>query len=202
MLSEVFPWPVVPLLASTAYGLVALVLLIACANVAGLLVARAEERRHETSMRIALGATRLRLAQQFLSESLVIALAGGASGAALWQWSSTVIRKNPAVVNLGVSAIPEALPLAYCLLLGVTVALLCGIAPAWAANQVSLMPGVRDLQGGRYGRRFTMPRALVSAQVAICFILLSVTAVLALTFYRERMPRVVRLSKRIIHNCH
>jgi putative ABC transport system permease protein len=97
-----------------------------------------------------------------------------------------VIRKNPAVVSLGVSVIPEALPLAYCLLLALTVALLCGIAPAWTANQVSLMAGVRDLRAGRHGRRFSMQRALVSAQVAICFILLSVAAVLGLTFFRLR----------------
>src|SRR5206468_2061749 len=88
LLNEVFSPRLVLLLAGIVYGLVGLVLLIACTNVAGMLVARAEERRHETAVRIALGATRGRLAQQFLAESIVIATAGCACGAALWQWAA------------------------------------------------------------------------------------------------------------------
>jgi len=187
ILNEVFPAPLVPLLAGLVYGLVGLVLLIACANVAGLLVARAEERRHETSVRIALGATRVWLAQQFFAETFVIAVAGCACGAALWQSLAAFIRTNPAVVKVGVSAVPASLPLGYCIALALLVAFLCGLAPAWTANHVTLTGGLQERRGRRYGRRVSLQRALVSGQIAICFVLLSVAAVLVLTFLRVRM---------------
>jgi predicted permease len=187
ILNEVFPAPVVPLLAGVVYGLVGVVLLIACANVAGLLVARAEERRHETAVRIALGATRRRLAQQFLAESFVIAIVGCACGAALWQWSAALIRTNPAVVNVGVSAVPSSLPLVYCVALALVVALLCGLAPAWTAGHVILTGSLQERRGRHGRRRFSLQRLLVSGQVAICFILLSAAAVLVLTFLHVRV---------------
>ncbi len=187
ILNEVFPAAVVPVLAGVAYGLVGLVLLIACANVTGLLVARAEERRHETAIRIALGASRGRLAQQFLAEGFVIALSGCACGAALWQWTASFIRANPAVINMGISAVPGSLPAAYCVALTFGVTLLCGLVPMRTARQVTLTPGLHARMDSSQGRRFTLRRVLVSGQVAICFVLLSAAAVLLLTFFRVRM---------------
>ena len=81
-------------LASALYGVVGLAPLIACANVAGLLLARATERSREVSIRIALGATRARLAQQFLAESFVIATVGCAAGALSWLAVMTVVSKH------------------------------------------------------------------------------------------------------------
>jgi predicted permease len=173
--------------AGIAYALVGLVLVIACANVAGLLVARADERRHEIAVRIALGASRARLAQQFLAESLVIGALGCGSGAALWLWCAALIRKAPAVIDAGVNVVPSSVPLLYCAGLALAVTLGCGIAPAWAASQVSPVGGLQAGRRGHVFRRFTLQRGLVAGQVAISFLLLTVASILLLEFLRARM---------------
>jgi predicted permease len=172
--------------AGIVYAMVGLVLLIACANVAGLLVARADERRREIAVRIALGASRARLARQFLAESVVIGALGCACGAVFWFWCAALIRNAPAVVAAGVNVVPTSLPLLYSAGLALFVTLACGIAPAWTASQVTPVAGLQAGRRGHAFRRFTLQRALVAGQVAISFLLLSASAILLFMFLRTR----------------
>ncbi len=153
---------------------VTLVLLAACANVANLLLARMAVRTREVVTRAALGAGRLRLVRQFLAESLLLGLAGGALGVLVARWTSGLL------MTLGAARIPRAHEIsldwgAFLFLLGVCVsaAVLFGLAPAWAAARVD----VRSATGAAGGRA-TMSRGyarlrdgLVVAEVALAFLL-------------------------------
>src|SRR6185503_6787044 len=159
-------------LAGALYAVVGLVLLVACANVAGLLLARAAERDREVSIRIALGATRWRLAQQFVAESLVIASLGCAAGAALWVALTTLLPKLSLIANAGVELIAPPLSLTQCGLLVVVVTIACGIGPALTVNQRS-PGGHRRSIARRPFARWSFGQWLVAAQVAISFIVLA-----------------------------
>jgi predicted permease len=187
VLDAALPSHLAPAVAGIVYALAGLVLLIACANVAALLVARANERRHEIAIRIALGATRGRLVQQCVAESLVIGALGCAAGSAFWMWSAAIIRSAPAVVNAGISVVPSSLPLLYCVVLALVVTIACGVAPAWTANQIVPVSGLRSERAGSVFRRLSLQRGLVAGQVATCFVLLAAAFVLLSAFLRLRV---------------
>lgn len=158
--------------AGMLFTVVNLVLLVVCANVAGLLLARAEGRQREISIRVALGATRWRLTQQFFAESFAIATLGGAAGALLWAVSATLLPRTPLLVDAGVSVVPGPLPLGYCLVLVFGVTICCGIVPALAASQVA--PRFH-MQGGAPSRvigPLGLRGWLVTGQVTLCCVLL------------------------------
>jgi predicted permease len=160
---------------------VALVLLIACANVTNLLLARAASRGKEIALRLALGATRFRLIRQLLSESALLAAFGAAAGLALASWGSRLLvavvasGRNPMTagsqlsLNVGI----DNRVLGFTALISLLSAVLVGLVPAWRATKPELYSTLKDsptnLTGGG---RFRWGQVLVVGQVAISLALL------------------------------
>ena len=164
--------------------LVALVLLIACANVANLMTAQAAARAREMALRVSIGAGRLRLIQLVLVESAMLALLAAATAALFAWWSApfVVSRINPPdnPARLALPADWRVLGFGLALTIGVT--LLFGLAPALRASAVK---PASALKGGEdpHSRRRLM-HALIAAQVAFCFLVLFVAGLFAATFQR------------------
>lgn len=162
-------------------GLVGFVLLIACANVANLLLARGTARQKEFAVRLAIGAGRDRLIRQLLSESLLLALAGAAAGILLAQWADTLLvqmvsRRSTGNEALHINLRPDARMLAFTLGIAVLSAILFGLIPALRATRLDLSPILKSTTSGTTGenasRRLPATKVLVIAQVAISLILL------------------------------
>jgi putative ABC transport system permease protein len=158
-------------------GAVGLVLLIACTNIASLLLARSAARNREVAVRISLGATRTRLTRQLLTESVLLACAGGAAGIGLAWW---LIRIAPAILPAAVmsTAVPielNRLVVLFSVAITVVTGVLFGIAPALAATrfdvQSSLKDSARGSTGGPAKQRFR--QIMVAAEVAVALMLLA-----------------------------
>jgi predicted permease len=156
-------------------GAVGFVLLIACANVANLLLARASARRREMAVRAALGAGRARLVRQLLTESLLLAAAGGAAGLAVAAWCLEAIRRlGPAEVPRLAEAGIDPGVLLFTGAASVATGILFGLAPALAGGRADLGLALRE--GDRAGERRSGKRlraALVVAEVALSVVLLA-----------------------------
>jgi predicted permease len=162
--------PLWALLATTG-----LVLLIACANLANIMLARASAREREIAVRLAIGASRGRIVRQLLAESLLIAVAGAVAGALLARWLGASIvaflssEANPLFVDLR----PDARVLGFTALLALLTCVVFGLAPALRATHVA--PGAAMKSGGRgitAGReRFGLRRLLVVTQMALSLVL-------------------------------
>jgi predicted permease len=156
-------------------AVVVLVLLIACANIANLLLARSTARARELAVRQALGARRARLVRQLLTESLILAFSGGALGVAFASIANRLllhmISGGPETVPLDVSIDPRLL--AFTLAVTVATAILFGTIPAIRATNIQLTDALKDGRGPQAaGARNPLARALVVSQVALSLVLM------------------------------
>ena len=157
---------------------VLLVLAIACANVANLLLAQAAGRQREIAVRLALGASRGHLMRQTLTESVLLALAGGLLGVALSLWATQALSafRFPAPVPLDLNVIVDWRVLLYTFALSAGAGLVFGIAPAWAAARPILANALKGEDVlGRPGRPWTLRNVLVVSQIAMSMVLLCAT---------------------------
>jgi len=164
-------------------AMVGLVLLIACANLAGLLIARGEGRQREIALRLALGAGRLRLVRQLMTESLIVALAGGVAGLALASWTLSVI-VNSIPENDGASGLTSQLDyrvLIFACVVSLVTGVLFGLAPAIRATHTDLQSVLKDqgvnVSGGKANVR--VRKFLMMSQIALTAVLLAAAGLFA-----------------------
>src|SRR5690242_18336125 len=155
-------------------AVVGIVLMIACFNIANLLLARASGRKRGMSIRVAIGASRKRIVTQLLTEALVLAIAGGALGLGLALAGRDVMwRFRPPLLPAdGMDLSLDWHVMAFTFLVAITTGLIFGLAPALQASRPDLVSELKERAGGdlRKGSRFTVRDVLISLQVMVCLI--------------------------------
>ncbi|HVO97235.1 MAG TPA: ABC transporter permease [Bryobacteraceae bacterium] len=168
-------------------AIVGVVLLIGCANVANLLLARCAARQREIAIRMALGSGRGRLIRQLLTESLVLSLTGAALGVLFAQWGARLLvgflssGRGRVFLDLSIDVRVLAFTTGVAILTGV----LFGLAPAWRGTRVNPQAAMKaNARGVLEGGRFGVGKALVVAQVALCLVLVVGAGLMLSTFFR------------------
>jgi macrolide transport system ATP-binding/permease protein len=164
---------------------VGLVLLIACANVANMLLARGAARRRELAVRAALGASRRRLIGQLLAESMLLAIIGGSVGLLIAWWAGQLLS------GIGSEVFPmpirfefsiDRLVLIFAAIVSIVTAVVFGLAPAWSSSRPELVPALKDASEANGRRRTSVRNLLVVGQLALSLILLVSGALLTRGF--------------------
>jgi putative ABC transport system permease protein len=157
------------------FSIVIFVLLLSCTNLAGLLLARASGRAKEIAIRVSLGAARLRIVRQLLTESALLSLAGGAAGLLFANWLMDVLRRAaPEDFGLDSALRLDSTVLAFTLLISLVTGIVFGLAPAWYGSKADLNAALKgDASGGSGARsRNRFQSFLVTGQIALSAVLL------------------------------
>ena len=178
--------------------IVGLVLMVACANIANMLLARGASRQKEIALRLAMGASRGRVIRQLLTESVTLALAGGVVGLVLSKWSgqllwlaieNALLLPFDPTLKLGIDLSPDVRVYAYALALSIATGILFGLSPALQFTRPELTSALKD-EGTSLGRRWSRSRMrnfLVGGQVAVSMLLLITAGLLLRGMARSRV---------------
>lgn len=170
--------------AAVLMAAVGLVLLVACSNIASLLLARATARTREMALRVAIGASRGRIIRQLIVESLVLSAIGGAAGLMLATWLAKLLGQfqPPMQIAIAFDFSPDLRVFFFAFLLAIATGILFGLAPALRASRPDLVPALKGESSSTRNPRFSLRSILVASQMALSTVLLVVAALLLRSF--------------------